>query len=298
MRSRLRRPVSQLTAAVLACGLGATAGCGNQQENADSNQQADADLRRELGHRARQVAKAWERSPAAAAWRTGYHPTGAVTQLPRDGLRSKGENRAYQTGRFVLRAKLPAAEPKDGRVTWNRHESLTRPLAGAEETYQALADDSAGTHLTVTGAKLGDMRVSTSRGPATVPAWLFSLKGYDSPLKQAAAIPSKLPRPPIKKLVGVAGGVERLVRISADGRAVTVDVRLSGCHELAAVDEWETRSSVVLTTPLKSRKKDGLCLKRAKSQQTTVKLDRPVGDRAVLDARSGQPLTYETRLRP
>lgn len=60
-------------------------------------------------------------------------------------------------------------------------------------------------HLTVTGARLGEMSVATSRGPAKIAAWLFDLKGYSSPLKQAAVTASKLSQPPIRRAADVPG---------------------------------------------------------------------------------------------
>lgn len=73
------------------------------------------------------------------------------------------------------------AEERPGGV--GRGESLTRPLTGVDESYNSLAGGRKGGKptLAVTGAKLGEMRVDTSRGPAVVPAWLFTLDGYDSP---------------------------------------------------------------------------------------------------------------------
>ncbi|RRQ69346.1 hypothetical protein CQW39_35715 [Streptomyces griseofuscus] len=48
------------------------------------------------------VAKAWEGSAAAAAWRAGYHPMGEVVRLPRGGLRSQDDKRAFFDHDFVL----------------------------------------------------------------------------------------------------------------------------------------------------------------------------------------------------
>lgn len=106
-----------------------------------------------------------------------------VAQLPRGGLRSNADMQAYQDQSFVLRGTLPATWPKGGRVAWARGESRTRPLTGVDESYNPLAGGRKGgkPYLTVTEAKLGEMRVDTSCRPAVVPAWLFTLEGYDSP---------------------------------------------------------------------------------------------------------------------
>ena len=149
-------------------------------------------------------------------------------------------------------------------------------------------------HLTVTGVKLGEMNQATSRGPATVPAWIFKLDGYDSPLKQAAAIPSKLLDRRSRPAHDIPGyPLNRLVQIATDGRSVTVVALHGVCDDGAAVDVLETSGSVVLSASVKDHKDSGTCTKQAKMQQVTVKLERPVGDRVLLDARTGQPVRYK-----
>ncbi|WP_199837679.1 hypothetical protein [Streptomyces sp. NRRL S-1521] len=108
---------------------------------------------------------------------------GETVQLPRGGPHGRADQRAYEDQNFVLRGTLPGAGPKDGQVTWAGGTSLTRPLVGALKSYKTLAGTRVGRkpHLTVTRAKLGEMSVATSRGPATVPAWLFTLDGYAFP---------------------------------------------------------------------------------------------------------------------
>ncbi|WP_206442406.1 hypothetical protein [Streptomyces boncukensis] len=301
MQIRSARSLGLLAAVVLsATGLGVTSGCGNQQEADGSAQESDSD-REAQPHRARQVAAAWDGSPAAAAWRAGYHPMGDVVQLPRGGLRSRADEQAYEDRSFVLRVKLPATRPEDGRVAWAGGKTLTRPLEGADESYKALADEHAGErpHLTVTKVKLGEMTVATSRGPAVVPAWMFTLDGYDSPLKRAAVIPSKLPQPPIGRARDVPGPpLHHLVRIAADGRSVTVVALHGVCDDGPAVDVLETRGSVVLSPSVKHRKHEGHCTKQGKLQQVTAKLDRPLGDRVLLDVITGRPIPYKPERGP
>lgn len=302
MRDRSSRSVSLLAAATVAATcLGAVSGCGGRQANGATGQDPGSGTET-LAHRARQVAAAWDGSEAAAAWRAGYHPTGGVVQPPRGGLRSKADEQAYRNRSFVLHGTLPATWPETGQVAWAGDASLTRPMAGPEQSYETLSVVKAADEkpsLTVTGAKLGEMRVPTNRGPAVVPAWLFTLDGYDSPLRRAAAVPSKVPPPPIKRAHEVPDSpINRLVRISADGRSVTVDALHGACDNGAAVHVLETPGSVVLSNTVKDRKHTGFCTKQGVLQQVTVKLSRPVGDRILLDALTGRPLTYKPLLRP
>ncbi|MFD0508581.1 hypothetical protein ACFQ0G_48795 [Streptomyces chiangmaiensis] len=152
-----------------------------------------------------------------------------------------------------------------------------------------------GPHLTVTGAKLGEMTLATSRGPATVPAWLFTLDGYDTPLKRAAVRPSKPPTPPIEPVAEGPGAtlqpLQQLVGSARDGRSVTVAAGHGACDDGPAVDVLETGGSVVLSASVVGTK-DGSCTRQLLSERMTVMLDRPLGDRVLLDAFTGRPVPY------
>jgi hypothetical protein len=143
--------------------------------------------------------------------------------------------------------------------------------------------------------KLGQMSVATSRGPAVVPAWLFTVDGYASALKQAAVIPSPLPRPPIGRAHGVPGSpIDQLVQIAADRRSVTVVALQGACDDGPAVAVLETRGSVVLSSSVIPGKDDGGdCTKQARLRRVTVKLARPLGDRVLLDAHTGRPIPFK-----
>ncbi|MEU5899656.1 hypothetical protein [Streptomyces venezuelae] len=286
----LRLPLAvAVSGAVLVTG----SGCGGEAPRDSSDDAALAD-------RARQVARAWDGSPAATAWRAGYHPTGETVRPPRGGLRGRADERAFEDGRFVLRGKLPGPGPRDGWVRWPGERALARPLVGADESYRSLAVSRAAAaeepHLTVTRVERGEMRVATSRGPATVPAWLYTLDGYASPLKQAAVHPSKPPRPPIGRARDLPGlPLEQLVGTTADGRAVTVIALHSACDDGAVVKALETDGSVVLTPSVEKRDRDddALCTSQAEMQRVTVELDRPVGERVLLDTLTGRPVPYK-----
>nr|WP_285562271.1 hypothetical protein [Streptomyces hygroscopicus] len=282
------RSVSLFGAAALA----AVAGCGGH-EGAGDDGTASA-------RRAARVAKGWDGSAAAAAWRAGYHPRGDVLQLPRGGLRSRAEEEALRDHAVVPRGALPGAGPENGRVTWAGGRSVTRPMVGAAESYDALAGGRVDgkPHLTVTGAKPGRMTVATSRGPAVVPAWLFSLEGYADPLTRAAVTASPLPRPPIGPGGGVPGQpLDRVVRIAVDGRSVTV-IALDGvCDDGPVVTVLETAGSVVLSGAVENQE-HGDCTKQARPRQVTVRLAQPVGDRVVLDAHTGRPIPYKPAYGP
>ncbi|MGW3513448.1 hypothetical protein [Streptomyces sp. NPDC000994] len=270
-----------LVLALFAAAGGTLTGCGPEVR---VRQGADA--------RARQVADAWDGSEAARAWRKGYHPIGETVDLPEDAFHDISDKQAYEAQNFALRGQLPATPRKDGRVKWENGGSLTLPLMEARQAYEAVARGSNdGPHLTVTEVKLGEMTLATSRGPATVPAWLFTLDGYDTPLKLAAVRPSKPLTPPVKP-VADGGGTLQLVRTARDGRSVTVLSGHGACDDGPVVDVLETDGSVVLSASVVGTK-EGPCTADLLLEEVTVKLNRPLGDRLLLDAFTGRPVLYE-----
>lgn len=252
------------------------------------------------GGRAQQVADAWDGSAAAKAWREGFYPMGdTAPQPPGDGFHSEDDRIAHLLENYLLRGELPTTAPEKGQVKWADGESLTLPLLDARETYTALdrVDSPTDPQLTVTGAKSGEMTMVTSRGPATVPAWFFTLKGYDEPLKRVALKPSKLPKPPIGKAAGgrsTSDGLQelgRLIEVSEDGRSVTVVAYHGSCDDGPAVDVLETDGSVVLSATVLGGNTTGeICTADLRGEKMTVRLDRPLGGRVLLDAFMGRPL--------
>ncbi|MFH9864342.1 hypothetical protein [Streptomyces sp. NPDC017202] len=102
----------------------------------------------------------------------------------------------------------------------------------------------------MTGARLGRMTIATSRGAATVPAWVFTLEGYDTPLKRVAVTPSPLPEPPIGQARQDSdGGLMSVVRpaaVPADSRSITVKATRGACDDGPVVKALETGGSVVV----------------------------------------------------
>ncbi|MEU6194878.1 hypothetical protein [Streptomyces sp. NPDC047061] len=290
MTIRAKHLVGLLLAPLLgACLL---AGC-DSGPGGDDNDTSQSPRQRE---RARQVADAWRGSAAATAWSKGYYPMADAVQAPESGWHSKADERASENRNFTLRGELPAATAAKGKVGWPSGDTLTRPLWGAEQAYQSFAlDDSTGARLTVTGAKLGTTTIATSRGTATVPAWLFTLDGYDTPLKRVAVTPSKLPRSPIGSTAqGSAGGlwsIPKLAGTAADGRSVTVEAAHGACDDGPVVRALETDESVVLYASVTGAK-SGPCTAQMLMQDMKVELHEPLGDRVLLDAVTGRPVPY------
>lgn len=274
------------------------AGCGSDKAaDISAPITRDEDTASPTAGRAQQIAAAWDGSEAADVWHKGYYPMGDAAPPPDGGFHSEEDKEAHELENYVLSGELPTTAPEKGQAKWAGGGSLTRPLMDARQTYTALnrSDSSAGPHLTVTAATLGEMTIATSRGPATVPAWLFTLKGYDEPLKRLALRPSKPPKPPIGPLGEAPTELHQLVQlvdVSGDGRTVTVLASHGSCDDGPRVKALETDGSVVLSATVANVAQDVVCAAVMNTKKVTVELERPLTDRVLLDAYTGQPLPY------
>lgn len=282
MRTTAHRTLLSFTALGLL-----TAGCGTGTAGSDESSPAPHTRARALA-----VAEAWDGSTAAEVWRSGYYPLGDPVQLPDGAFHSGADKEAYLSQNLALRADLPES-PRKAKVTWRNGDSLTLPLLDARAAYDTLGgNDRPGPRLTVTGAKLGETTLVTSRGPATVPAWLFTIEGYDTPLKRVALSPAKPPKPPIAPVGSLSSELwelNQVVGVASDGRSVTVRAHHGACDDGPAVDVLETKGSVVLSGYMVGTK-DGVCTAQLLAKKVTVELDRPLGDRILLDAFTGRPV--------
>ncbi|MDX2649603.1 hypothetical protein PV341_39765 [Streptomyces sp. PA03-1a] len=268
------------------CLLVGSAGCGARTVSAaDDDGAATA--------RMREVAEAWEGSESARSWREGFYPLEDVVRLPDNAFRTDADKQAYLTRNFEHRGALPRTE-HEGRIRWADGTSTPVTPMTAREAYDGLDEGPEGRAdpLTVTKATFGEMTLLTSRGEARVPAWHFTLDGYDTPLVRAAISPARLPGAPIAALSQATDPgmpLHGLRKVAEDGRSVTVQAEHGACDDGPAVDVLETRDSVVLRGTVRGAD-DGPCTAQLLVDPVTVRLDRPLGGRILLDAFTGGPV--------
>jgi hypothetical protein len=269
----------------------------------------DADFDRH----AAEVAEAWRSSGAGAAWRDGFVPLEDLTVLPRD-VTFTGETKvAYMSGWFRSTVQLSTKAPSGGSVRFGNGETMSVPLASAADAYGVIdkgdppcnseggvapavqppglekppiANSKAAsgqcTALTVTGVKLGTVRLRTSRGEATVPAWLFTVDELARPVARVAVAPAA-----IKTLPSGGPIITGLESVTVDGARLTFPI-MGGCAKDITPLAYEAVDLVVVgarTTPI-----EGVCAAVAKIERVTVTLKAPLGDRMVLNE-NRQPLS-------
>ncbi|MGW7094517.1 hypothetical protein [Streptomyces sp. NPDC054874] len=225
---------------------------------------------------------------------------GSTVEPPEEGFRNKADAQSFENSSFTLRGDLPGTSQKYGKVTWRNGGHLDLPLIGADRAYRALSHGGSrgsGSSLVITGARLGEMVHATSRGPATAPAWQFTVEGYKSPIKQVAVNASELPESPIKPAddmsVSELAPLGGIADVGRSGASLTVLANHGSCDDGPVVRALETEKSVVLSASV-TGVEDGFCSSEMNVASVSVNLDRPVDGRIVLDAFTGRPVRYET----
>jgi hypothetical protein len=255
---------------------------------------------------ARQEATAWARSPLARAWRTGLVVLTAdeLSSGPSGGFPSSAAKLAFINGDLVFTGPPPTDAPA-GVVTWPDGSRLKVPVLSEARVFSELTGSRqcpgcATTPLAVTAARPTTLDVLTSRGTASVPAWAFTLKGVSTPVIQAALAPGSYITPytygsSAEKLAPlgtafVGGGP---VRPSADGRTLTVGLGGSPCDTAWGGLVAEVGGVVVVGGWMHDPNPAQPCAAMLVQRLAAVRLAAPLGDRVVLDAATGLPVTEE-----
>jgi hypothetical protein len=250
--------------------------------------------------RARQVTAQWDRSHAARAWRAGLVLMDAsdLTPVPSKGFSTGGEKLAFMSGHFRLAGVLPAG-PLPGMVRWANGTTLRLPLLSARAAFAELAAErpcavpNACGQLTVTGAEPGVVTVRTSRGPASVPAWRFTVAGLGWKVSEVAVARSAFVVLPGYGPIPSAGrntqGVSELTAVSGNGRALRLIFIGGGCDAAWGAYTYESGSTVVVGSWERSSA-NGPCPAVGIGRTARVTLAHPLGTRVVLDVASGLPL--------
>lgn len=249
--------------------------------------------------RMRQVADAWKGSAALDAVRKGFYPLARFrTGLPKGAFLDTADKVAHLKGAYVATGTLPTGLPK-GEATWpdgvKRRADAVSAAAAVELLGEGSNPPDGGHTLKVTGARLGETQVATSRGPARIPAWLFTVAGYEAPFTYPALAWPKSPKAPLAPLprddrrnAATTGGPDS---VEVRGRSLTVTLSHGSCVGAGVVKALETEESVVLAVSVLPMKEelgpDVACDLAMHTSRATVELKRPVGDRVLLEAHRG-----------
>jgi hypothetical protein len=196
---------------------------------------------------------------------------------------------------------LPTDKPSRKEVKWLDGTKVDVGVITAQAALDALVEAGAGAEcrgclpLQVIDAQLATGLVETSRGPAEVPMWVFTIKSTTVRVTRVAVDESvtvvppawNADDPPVGISIDTAAG-------SADSRKVevtfvgAVEDASDPCGADYAVEALESELAVVIIV-VKSAG-NGPCRAIGKTRTATVTLDAKLGERAVLEVRQGLPV--------
>ena len=247
----------------------------------------------------------WAAAVEVAGGDQGFVPVGELTGQVGDWEVEVGDNNkpALYAGLLVPIAKLSTETPAAAKIRWDDGRTKTvRPMSAiaALEALKAAGDHSCSecAPLQVTGARLSTVTIQTSRGPATAPAWLFTLKGTKvvaTRIAVATADAVVVTPPPWDSNNSPAGLHIDSATAAVDGRQLTVaftgapDVADKPCGADYSAEAVESDSAVVVITHPNGAAV--ACSAIGATRTATATLTRPLGERTVLEVTQGLPVS-------
>ncbi|HEU4424489.1 MAG TPA: hypothetical protein VFR67_18325 [Pilimelia sp.] len=280
-------------------------GCGPGGNGAGNSGAPDGEGMDRMRQQAREALARYDKAILDAGDRPHFVPVGELTGQIGDWEPDKGDNKAaLMSGRIVAAAALPTAPQPTGKVTWKSGATQTFRLISADEALRQLAAAGAGdcphcTPLQVTGARLATAQIETTRGPATAPAWEYTLKGTAVRVTRVAVAASAAitVTPPPWDPYNAPGGlaIESATTAATNKRLTVVFTGAPGpgsepCGADYSAEAVESANAVVVIVITHPHAADETCTAIGARRTTTVELARPLGERAVLEVQQGLPV--------
>ena len=264
---------------------------------------------------ARGLVDAWEveaRQPFVGVGEWEFTETGRWTDI--DGA-DRPYARALDMHLVTTRTTLPD-EPPAGTVRWDDGRTGRAVALGARSALARMRatgvrcsncppgefDGVKLRPLTITAATPATMRVRSSRGWATIPAWRYSFAERPGIHALQAAVRSDVPLEIRRtRQSPLSLRVER-ARLAPDGRTLTatfVGASAGGgaCGEAYTGYAVQSGHTVGILVVRASRhegsKGDVMCTAEGHDRSVTVTLDAPLADRVVIETVQGRPVMVE-----
>ncbi|WP_262281702.1 hypothetical protein [Micromonospora sp. MA102] len=234
-----------------------------------------------------------------------FVPVGELTRQLGDWEPANGSDKeTLSAGRVEAATALPAAPERAGTIVWANGTRQDVPLISADGALAQLraagtGDCSGCAPLKITGARLTTMTVPTTRGPATTPAWEYTLDGTTVRLARVAVNPSAIVRvtpPPWDADHPHEGLAIESATTSAASSELTVtftgapEPSSKPCGVDYSAEAAESDLAVVVIVIEYRHAKDEACPDIGAPRSATLKLSRPLGERAVLEVTQGLPV--------
>lgn len=294
---------------VLACaglltGCGSTAGPAGQTQDGTSFQ-----------NRAAEVAKAWQDAGMATAWARGFVPLQELTLEP---AWSPNEDLKASFGNGWIRTTSPLPDSASrGDIRFADGTSMRVPLVGAQTASRRFPKRSGPCPstgqpptcqwLTITAARRSTVKISTTRGPAVVPAWSYTIAGLAQPLWSVAVAPSAITSLPMVALPdnrapeGVVSAMDHFSSrgdggggVGGVGHVLAFTIGIGACDKDPRGLVRETPELVVVGGSVTPPDAGTPCNASLELKPVEVVTHEPVGTRPVVDALSGRLLFPST----
>jgi hypothetical protein len=255
---------------------------------------------------AREALARYDKAVLDAGGQQDFVPVGELTSQRGEWEPANGENKqALLSGRVRAASALGAAPRSTGTVSWDNGATRVVPLISAEEALARLATAGNGdcpqcVPLDVVGARLTTMRIRTTRGPATVPAWEYTLKGTAVRVTRVAVTSSAAVTvtPPSWDPYNAPGGlgIESATTTTTSARQLTVTFTGAPnradqpCGADYSTEAVESATAVVVIVIMHPHGANEICTAIGASRTATVELAQPLGERAVLEVQQGLPV--------
>jgi hypothetical protein len=258
-----------------------------------------------LRQQARDALVRYDKAVLDAGGPQSFVPVGDLTGQLGDWEPTNGDNKqALQSGRVVAATALPAAPQPAGKVVWDNGAVQAISLISADEALRQLAAAGAGrcpecVPLEVTGARLTTARIQTTRGPATAPAWEYTLRETAVRVTRVAVAGSAAVKitPPSWDPDNPPGGLAiESATTTTPGRQLTVAFTgapgpgSQPCGADYSVEAVESGYAVVVIVIARPHAANETCPAIGARRTTTVDLAQPLGERAVLEVQQGLPV--------
>ncbi|MGW4293422.1 hypothetical protein ACWEH1_10255 [Micromonospora chersina] len=240
-----------------------------------------------------------------AAGGAPFVPVGELTRQLGDWEPANGSfKESLSAGRVEAASTLPVAPQRAGTIVWTNGTRQDVPLISADEALAKLraagtGDCSGCAPLKLTGARLTMMTVKTARGPATAPAWEYTIDGTRVRLARVAVDSSAIVRvtPPPWDADDPHEGlaIESATTTTASSELTVTftgapDPGSKPCGADYSAEAVESDLAVVVIVIEYRHAKDEACGDVGAQRSVTVKLSRPLGERAVLEVTQGLPV--------
>jgi hypothetical protein len=262
------------------------------------------DDRDRLQSQARDALARYGRAVLDAGDRQLFVPVGDLTgQLGDWEPTNEDDKLALLSGQIVAAGALPAAPRRTGDVVWEGGKGRPFPLISADEALNQVAaaaeDCGECVPLQVTGARLTTVRIQTTRGPATAPAWEFKLKGTAVRVTRVAVASSSTVTvtPPSRDPFGPTGGIAvESATTTTSGRQLSVAFTgapgpgTEPCGADYSAQAVESAHAVAVIVIERRHAAEEDCDALGARRTAAVELTQPLGERAVLEVQQGLPV--------